>query len=411
MKTTTSGRILSSYSIVHTAVYSGEAAVLDYILNKIDVSVNPFNCEASPLKVAMKANNPKMVEMLVAKGAYYVFGDVFNNVYQKPNIEEQNKYYSIQSNRDIPISMVVEEGIIKDCPIKETLKYARVKSIIAMKIMADKASHNMDVKPQFLALASILSNSENMIMLLKMAVNRGESILSNKANAASLEQNDQICWVTYLKIIVFTYIYTKVSMVLHNLLLFLLLIFSNLYWCLVSFNILWFNMLRLNVFWLNVFWLNMFWLDLFRNMFRLNFQWDCIKRGIWVSHFWLFAIRLSFWFWFLFLFRFYWVFMKFLLQLVGIAGDIFILNVGFWFGDFLWSLVLDRCFRCFMCFLSNLFYFFCLFLFLLLMLRFWLGRSLQVHIALFWDFGVFYLLDDWLGLFDIVFINSIDVQR
>lgn len=193
MKTTTSGRILSSYSIVHTAVYSGEAAVLDYILNKIDVSVNPFNCEASPLKVAMKANNPKMVEMLVAKGAYYVFGDVFNNVYQKPNIEEQNKYYSIQSNRDIPISMVVEEGIIKDCPIKETLKYARVKSIIAMKIMADKASHNMDVKPQFLALASILSNSENMIMLLKMAVNRGESILSNKANAASLEQNDQIC--------------------------------------------------------------------------------------------------------------------------------------------------------------------------------------------------------------------------
>lgn len=181
MKTTTSGRILSSYSIVHTAVYSGEAPVLDYILNKIDVTVNPYNCEASPLKVAMKANNPKMVEMLVAKGAYYVFGDVFNNVYQKPNIEEQNKYYSIQTNRDIPISMVVEEGIIKDCPIKETLKYARVKSIIAMRILAEKAGHN--VKPQFSALASILSQQENMVMLLRMAVNRGESILTNKVNA------------------------------------------------------------------------------------------------------------------------------------------------------------------------------------------------------------------------------------
>lgn len=83
----TSGRILSSYSIVHTAVYSGEPAVLEYILKNVDVTVNPTGCETSPLKVAMKANNPKMVEMLVAKGAYYVFGDVFNNVYQKPNIE------------------------------------------------------------------------------------------------------------------------------------------------------------------------------------------------------------------------------------------------------------------------------------------------------------------------------------
>ena len=144
----------------------------------------------------MKANNPKMVEMLVAKGAYYVFGDVFNNVYQKPNIEEQNKYYSIQSNRDIPISMVVEEGIIKDCPIKETLKYARVKSIIAMKIMADKASHNMDVKPQFLALTSILSNSENMIMPLKFPANRDESILSRKTNVAIRVHKDKSCSVT-----------------------------------------------------------------------------------------------------------------------------------------------------------------------------------------------------------------------
>lgn len=53
--------ILNSYSVVHTAVYSGEAAVLEYVLNNMNVSVNPNGCEISPLKVAMKANNPKMV--------------------------------------------------------------------------------------------------------------------------------------------------------------------------------------------------------------------------------------------------------------------------------------------------------------------------------------------------------------
>ncbi len=34
----------------------------------------------------MKANNPKMVEVLVAKGAYYAFGDVFNNLNPKTNV-------------------------------------------------------------------------------------------------------------------------------------------------------------------------------------------------------------------------------------------------------------------------------------------------------------------------------------
>ena len=45
----------------------------------------------------MKANNPKMVEVLVAKGAYYVFGDVYNNLLQRPNVDEQNKYWSLQN--------------------------------------------------------------------------------------------------------------------------------------------------------------------------------------------------------------------------------------------------------------------------------------------------------------------------
>jgi hypothetical protein len=55
----------------------------------------------------MKANNPKMVELLVAKGAYYLFGDVYNNIYQRPNVDEQNKYLTLQGGRDITQQMVV----------------------------------------------------------------------------------------------------------------------------------------------------------------------------------------------------------------------------------------------------------------------------------------------------------------
>lgn len=79
MKPTTQG-ILNIVSIVHAAVYSGQVKILQYILNEMKIPANPIGCEISPLKVAMKANNVKMVELLVAKGGFYVFGNVFNNV-------------------------------------------------------------------------------------------------------------------------------------------------------------------------------------------------------------------------------------------------------------------------------------------------------------------------------------------
>lgn len=79
--------------------------------------------------------------------------------------------------------MVVEEGIVRDCPIKQTLKYARVKSIMAMKIIADTATQNMQVNAKFLSLATILAKEENINMLLRMAVNKGDSILNTKVNA------------------------------------------------------------------------------------------------------------------------------------------------------------------------------------------------------------------------------------
>jgi hypothetical protein len=77
--------IYNHVSIIHSAVYSTDVYILKYVLENIYKSANPTNCETSPLKIAMKTSNPKMVELLISKGAYYVFGDVFNNLALKEN--------------------------------------------------------------------------------------------------------------------------------------------------------------------------------------------------------------------------------------------------------------------------------------------------------------------------------------
>jgi hypothetical protein len=79
MRTNIQG-IYNHVSIIHSAVYSTDVYILKYVLENIYKSPNPTNCETSPLKIAMKTSNPKMVELLISKGAYYTFGDVFNNL-------------------------------------------------------------------------------------------------------------------------------------------------------------------------------------------------------------------------------------------------------------------------------------------------------------------------------------------
>jgi ankyrin repeat protein len=78
--------IFSHVSMIHSAVYSGDIKILKHVLQTMGCSPNPPNSETSPLKIAMKIGNSKMVEMLICKGAYYVFGDVQNNIEPKANL-------------------------------------------------------------------------------------------------------------------------------------------------------------------------------------------------------------------------------------------------------------------------------------------------------------------------------------
>jgi hypothetical protein len=75
--------------MIHSAVYSGETKILSHVLKVMKCSPNPPNSETSPLKIAMKIGNSKMVEMLICKGAYYAFGDVYNNI--EPKLNQSNE--------------------------------------------------------------------------------------------------------------------------------------------------------------------------------------------------------------------------------------------------------------------------------------------------------------------------------
>lgn len=138
--------VFSHVSMIHSAVYSGEIKILKHVLNVMKCSPNPPNSEISPLKIAMKITNYKMVELLIAKGAYYVFGDVYNNIEPKqPQTEESSKYTSLITGKDVVNNSVVEDSTIKDCPIKEALRWARIKQLMFVHRCAKKIKENENI--------------------------------------------------------------------------------------------------------------------------------------------------------------------------------------------------------------------------------------------------------------------------
>jgi hypothetical protein len=170
--------IFSHVSMIHSAVYSGEIKILKHVLNVMKCSPNPPNSDTSPLKIAMKIGNSKMVEMLICKGAYYGFGDVYNNIEPKvsQSSEESSKYISLLTGKDIMNNAVVEDSTIKDCPIKETLRWARIRQVIHLRKYAQKYTADNTAETKFDSMARLLSNDSHFNLILKVAIGNGDSI-------------------------------------------------------------------------------------------------------------------------------------------------------------------------------------------------------------------------------------------
>ena len=79
------------------------------------------------------------------------------------------------SGKDIMNSAVVEDTTIKDCPIKESLRWARIRQLMFLHASAEKHEET-EVEGKFDAMAKIMSNSQHFNLILKMCVGTGDSI-------------------------------------------------------------------------------------------------------------------------------------------------------------------------------------------------------------------------------------------
>ena len=171
--------IFNHVSMIHAAVYSMDVKILGSVLNNMKCSPNPLNSEVSPLKIAMKIGHAKMVELLICRGSYYAFGDVYNNIEPKgpQGGEESSKYSSILTGKDIINSAVVEDTTIKDCPIKDTLRWARVRQLMFLKTCAQKQKEeSVQAELKFDSMSKIVGNERHFNLILKMCIGQGDSI-------------------------------------------------------------------------------------------------------------------------------------------------------------------------------------------------------------------------------------------
>lgn len=112
--------------------------MLIYLLDDLKHDPNPPNVDPSPLKYCIRMGCSRLSEILIHYGAYYIFDDVCNNVEKKVRnlvmkVEEPPTYVSLVTGKEVPISMIVKDADLRECPMKEVLRWARVRNLLVMK--------------------------------------------------------------------------------------------------------------------------------------------------------------------------------------------------------------------------------------------------------------------------------------
>jgi hypothetical protein len=82
---------------------------------------------------------------------------------------------AIATGKDIMNTAVVEDTAIKDCSIKETLRWARLRQLMFLRAAAKK-NGEIGAESKFDAMAKIVSNPQHFNLMLRMCIGNGDSI-------------------------------------------------------------------------------------------------------------------------------------------------------------------------------------------------------------------------------------------
>lgn len=60
----------------------------------------PLTYDTTPLKYCIKSENLPLIELLISRGAYFIYGDFMNNIISQETINDQIVYKSKIRNKN-----------------------------------------------------------------------------------------------------------------------------------------------------------------------------------------------------------------------------------------------------------------------------------------------------------------------
>ena len=70
----------SPYTLVHAAAFGNECEMLKLLIDIFKREPTPLSYEQTPLRYVVKSENENMIELLLTRGAYYIYNDFHNNI-------------------------------------------------------------------------------------------------------------------------------------------------------------------------------------------------------------------------------------------------------------------------------------------------------------------------------------------
>lgn len=171
-------------SIIHAAIYSKDIRSLKFVLDRLKCSPNIRCSEGSPLKVAMSSGNIQVIELLISRGAYYIYKNVYSNItplsaLSSPEAYRDGYHYtSLLTGKPVYQISVMTDRFMKPSNSKTCLQWIRIKPLMNLRRHAKTKSK----RPfhRFKSMAEILTNNIYFDLILKMCVGDGSSLLPDK---------------------------------------------------------------------------------------------------------------------------------------------------------------------------------------------------------------------------------------
>jgi hypothetical protein len=126
-------------SIIHAALYSKDIRSLKFVLDRLKCSPNVRCSEGTPLKIALLSCNLQVIELLISRGAYYIYKNIYSNIAPIPILpipepyRDGCQYSSLLTGKPVHNNSILMDRAIKPCNVKTFLQWIRIHSLMNLR--------------------------------------------------------------------------------------------------------------------------------------------------------------------------------------------------------------------------------------------------------------------------------------